>query len=176
MKKTLVPAKLYSSFIFLLIAFLLTACSGTGSPQKNNTGEKKVPQPSPELYKKPPTGFNDTLVINGLSAVFFNPDSLQQEKIKAIRKKEDYETEEHYCLYQMRNALVLLKKSWPQIHIVETSRTRYLLFIKSGKNKTCIDLNNKSDMCGIFLFDSVQDPELCDMMNFDTALRFYFKK
>src|SRR6185436_15252135 len=127
-------------------------------------------------YKKPAASFNDTLVIDNISAVFFNPDSLQLDKIKAISKKENYETEVHNCFYLMRNARSVLKKNWPAIHIIETKTNRYLLFVKSDKSKTCIDLNSHGDMCGLFLFNGKKEPELADMMNIDTALEFYFKK
>jgi hypothetical protein len=76
----------------------------------------------------------------------------------------------------MRNARMVLKKYWPKVRIIETSKARYLLFIKADKSKKCIDLNSKNDICGIFLFDNKKDPELIDMMNVDTALEFYFNK
>jgi hypothetical protein len=68
-----------------------------------------------------------------------------------------------------------LKKYWPRIHVIETSEYRYLLFIKTDNSRVCVDLNNKDDMCGIFLFDRKKEPELIDMMNIDTALGFYFR-
>jgi hypothetical protein len=111
-----------------------------------------------------------------MSAVFYNPDSLQLDKIKAISKKEIYETDVHNCFFLMRNARIVLKKYWPNIHIIETKTNRYLLFQKHDKTKTCIDLNSEGDMCGIFLFDGKKEPELADMMNIDTALGFYFSK
>jgi len=126
-------------------------------------------------YKKPSSSFSDTLVINKISAVFYNPDSLQLNKIKAITKKELYETDVHNCFYLMRNARMVLKKYWPHKHIIETSEYRYLLFIKADNSQTCIDLDTKEDMCGILLFDRKKEPELIDMMNIETALGFYFK-
>ena len=126
-------------------------------------------------YKKPSSSFSDTLVINKISAVFYNPDSFQLNKIKAITKKELYATDVHNCFYLMRNARMVLKKYWPHIHIIETSEYRYLLFIKADNSQTCIDLDTKEDMCGILLFDRKKEPELIDMMNIETALGFYFK-
>ena len=124
-------------------------------------------------YKKPSSSFSDTLVINRISAVFYNPDSLQLNKMQAITNKELYETDVHNCFYLMRNARTVLKKYWPQIHIIETCEYRYLLFIKADNRQTCIDLDTKEDMCGILLFDRKKEPELIDMMNIDTALGFY---
>jgi hypothetical protein len=160
--------------IVLIITQLLFACSGP-SQQNKNKEEKKTEAP-PVVYKKIPSSFSDTLIIDTRSAVFYNPDSLQLEKIKATTPKNAYESDVHNCFYLMRNARIVLKKYWPRIHIVETSKARYLLFIKKNKSKICIDLDTKGDTCGIFLFDREQDPELCDMMNIDTALGFYFKK
>lgn len=81
----------------------------------------------------------------------------------------------HDCYYQMQNARLSLKNDWPKVKIIEVSRARYLLFIKSAGTKMVIDLNDKNDICGIFLFDGKQDPVLVDMPNVDTFLNVYFK-
>lgn len=160
--------------LIFVLAYLY-GCINTESSKKNNNSEKPATS-SAVQYKKPSSSFSDTLVINKISAVFYNPDSLQLNKIQAITKKELYETDVHNCFYLMRNARMVLKKYWPHIHIIETSEYRYLLFIKADNSRTCIDLDTKEDMCGIFLFDRRKEPELIDMMNIDTALGFYFKE
>jgi len=159
------------ALIFVLILFY--SCINTGSSKRNKT---EIPANSHAVqYKKPSSSFSDTLVINKVSAVFYNPDSSQLNKIQAITKKELYETDVHNCFYLMRNARMVLKKYWPHVHIIETSEYRYLLFIKADNSQTCIDLDTQQDMCGILLFDRKKEPELIDMMNVDTALGFYFK-
>jgi hypothetical protein len=176
MKKIHLFVAIIQSFSFFLITYPFIGCTGRNS-SKNNINEKQKSVPaSPVQYKKPPASFNDTLIIDSKSAVFYNPDSLQLNKIKAVSKKEIFETDVHNCFYLMRNARIVMKRYWSQIKIIETSRARYLLFIKSDKSKICIDLNTENDMCGMFLFDTKKDPELIDMMNIDTALGFYFKK
>lgn len=154
-------------------ALLFPGCNGTtGSRQKNQKEITPVTRP----LSKPGSSYNDTLLINTPSAIFYNPDSIQLEKIKAVNKETVAESMVHDCFYQMRNARIVLKKYWPQIRIIETSKARYLLFAKKNQSKTYIDLNSKNDMCGIFLFDPQKEPEFIDMMNIDTALEFYFKK
>ena len=159
-----------------MILVLFPACSNKGSSEKNNQEEQKRAAPVPEIYKKPPSSFPDTIIITGKSAVFFTADTLQLKKIKEITGKVAYENNVHDCFYQMRNARMVLKKYWSQVHIIETSRARYILFNKANKNKTYIDLNNQNDQCGIFLFDPRKNPQLADMMNIDTELGFYFVK
>jgi hypothetical protein len=145
------------------------------SPRQKSTEPINNEQQAGKINK--PTGnFPDTLTIHAPAAVFYNPDSLQLEKIKKIIQKNEFESEVHNCFYLVRNAQIVLKKDWPQVHIIETSRNRWLLFIKDDKSHTLIDLDNKGDMCGLFLFDGKKEPELADMMNIDTALGFYFSK
>ena len=166
-------ATLLRVFILIWVFIYSYSCTNTESSKKNDT---EIPATSRAVQsKKPSSTFSDTLVINRISAVFYNPDSLQLNKMQAITKKELYETDVHNCFYLMRNARMVLKKYWPHIHIIESSEYRYLLFIKADNSQTCIDLDTKEDMCGILLFDRKKEPELIDMMNIDTALGFYFK-
>lgn len=169
MKKNGFITVLFFSFFFAL----LTACSG--DPKKNSSPENSVKK-NDVIKTKSPSSFSDTLLIDRPSAVFYNPDSIQLRKIKEQSFKNVYETDVHNCFYLMRNARRVIKKYWPRVHIIETSINRYLLFIKSDKTKTYIDLDSRGDMCGIFLFNGEKEPELADMMNIDTALGFYFEK
>jgi len=157
----------------LFIMGTLVSCS---DKNKKNNSIKKITEKKDTIIRKPPSSFSDTIVIDFPSAVFYNPDSLQLKKIKETTLKNEYESEVHNCFYLIRNARMILKKYWPKIHVIETSRNRYLLFVKSDKTKALIDLNSKGDMCGVFLFDGKKEPELADMMNIDTALGFYFSK
>jgi len=166
-------ATLTGVFTLIFVVMYLYSCTDTQSSKKKNA---EIPATSDTVqYKKPPSSFRATLVINSVSAVFYNPDSLQLNKIRAITRRELYETDVHNCFYLMQNARNVLKKYWPHIRIIETSEHRYLLFIKADNSRVCIDLNTIDDVCGIYLFDKKKDPELIDMMNIDTALGFYFK-
>jgi hypothetical protein len=171
MKRISASILLVSGLLFIIGYFV--SCSGKN---KKNNSIKSSTEKKDTIIRKPPGSFSDTITINFPSAVFYNPDSLQLEKIKEVTLKNQYESEVHNCFYLMRNARVVLKKYWPKIRIIETSVNRYLLFVKADKNKICVDLNSKGDMCGIFLFDGKKEPELADMMNIDTVLGFYFGK
>jgi hypothetical protein len=165
----------YRSVIELgMMPVILFACSCSQSPEKNNKQVKKDPAPKPRIINKPPSSFGDSVVIDGQAAVFYNPDSLQMEKIKAVNEMRVYATITHDCYYLMQNARNVIRQHWPRIRIVEVIKARYLLFVKKDKSKICIDLNVKNNICGIFLFDPKKDPEPVDMPNIDTALGFYF--
>ena len=162
--------------IYGMIVLSLFACSCTGSVQKDKHSDNGNAERKPEIVKKPASSFEDTIIIDQKSAVFYSPDSMQMEKIKAVNENVIFETITHNCYYQMQNARIVLRKYWPQIRVIETSRVRYLLFVTRNKRKICVDLNSKNNICGIFLFDQKKNPVPVDMPNINTALGFYFKK
>jgi hypothetical protein len=164
----------WSVIKFGLIVIILTACSCSQSPEKNNKQAKK--DPISRIIKKPPSSFEDTVIIKGQSAVFYNPDSQQLEKIKSLNETNVYATITHDCYYQMQNARNVIRLYWPRISIVEVIKARWLLFVKADQSKIYIDLNTKNNICGLFLFDPKKIPELADMPNIDTFLEFYFGK
>jgi hypothetical protein len=157
------------------VMMLLLLITGCREQSKNIPGEEKKVAHKPALLKKPPSSFNDTLVINQKSAVFYSPDSLQMEKIEAINEKNVMAQIRHDCHYQMQYAHSSLSSDWPRVKVIEASRVRYLEFVKSDRTKTLIDLNEKNDICGLFLFDGKKEPILVDMPNVDTILGSYFR-
>lgn len=158
-------------FVFCLPIFI--ACH---QHPENQRVEKKDSVPVPLVIIKPPSTFSDTLVIDKPAVVFYNPDSIQLGKMKMVFPPNVYETEVHQNYYLMFTARKVLNEFWPRLTILETIRNRYLLFIRTDKSRTCIDLNSKGDWSGIIMFDTFKEPELADIMNVGTSLGFYFKQ
>ena len=162
------------SFLFLaMITIVLVSCSNSVRHNKAGTVNDEDKN---TMLRKPPATFTDTIIIDFPAAVFYNPDSLQLEKIKAITDIMIFESMVHDCYYQMRNCRIVLKQNYPHIKIVEVKNARYLLFEKSGGEKEYIDLDTQNDPCGIFLFDGNKKARLADMMNIETELGFYFSE
>jgi hypothetical protein len=155
-----------------IIIFLAFSCSQ--SPEKMKDQPKKNETPKRLVIKKPPSSFEDTVVIDHESAVFYRPDSVQLEKIKSVNEERVYSTQTHDCFYQMQNARNVIRKFWPRVRIVEVIKARYLLFIKKDGAKKVIDLNARNYICGLYIFDLKKDPEPVDMPNVNTFLGFYF--
>jgi hypothetical protein len=154
-------------------AMLYISCSG--SP-KNNTPGNKNHDYKDSIKGKPPASFSDTVIIGYPAAVFFNPDSIQLEKIKVVTDSMIFESNLHDCFYQMRYSRITLKKYFHKIKIIAVTNARYLLFKKAGGGNECIDLNTKNDPCGIIVFDGKKPPRLVDMTNIESELGFYFTK
>jgi len=164
-------------FKFVLPACILSIITGLNcqdTPRRTNPSQDD-PGNKP-IKTKPSSSYSDTVEIVLPSAVFYNADSLQLEKIKAVTEAGIFESTMHEFFYQMRNSRMVLKKYYPHIKIREVKNARYLLFKKTGGGKELIDLNDKNDPFGIFLFDGVQSPRLVDMTNIESELGFYFSK
>ena len=154
----------------IILPFILSC----NNPAGNENQEQKLQDNIAKVLSKPGSSFRDSLTIKSSAAVFYHPDSMQRKKIITANKQSAFESLEHEYFFQMRNARIVLKKYWPKIQIIESSHARYLVFVKTDQSKFIIDLDNKNDMSGIFLFDAKKDPQFIDMMNIDTALEFYF--
>lgn len=159
-----------------MIMIIVLSFSCKQSSEKNRKQAGNDPVSKSRIIKKPPSSFDDTVIINSPSAVFYNPDSLQLKNIKSVNETNVFATITHDCYYQMQNARNVIRQYWPRVRVVEVIKARYLLFVKKDKSKIYIDLNAKNDICGLFLFDPEKDPELADMPNIDTFLGFYFGK
>jgi hypothetical protein len=154
------------------VLFFVLACRE--QVKQTPVEEQKTARKS-RIIKKPASSFNDTLVIKQKSAVFYSPDSLQMKKIEEVNEKNVMDMIRHDCHYQMQYARSSLKSDWPQVTIIEASNVRFLLFVKADGRKIFIDLNDKNDICGMFLFDGKKDPVMVDMPNVDTMLGNYFR-
>ncbi len=171
--KSLLPGS-FAMHGMMALLLLIGSCS---EGYKKNTSQAEIsPKAKSLIVKKPVSSFNDTIAIQAKSAVFYIPDSMQMGKIKSVNEKPIFDMLTHNCHYQMENARMVIRRYWPQIKIIEVSSFRYLLFEKTNKSKVYIDLNDKNDVCGLFLFDGKKDPVLVDMPNIDTQLGFYFSK
>jgi hypothetical protein len=124
---------------------------------------------------KPPSAYEDVVEIDYPSAIFYKPDSVQIKNIRDVTDSGVFESIMHECFYQMRNARLVIEKYYPDVKIVETTKARYLLFKTKGTGER-IDLNEKNDPCGLFLYDGRQPARLVDMTNIDSELKFYFSQ
>ena len=158
-------------FIYLIAALFYFSCTN-GTRQKLIINKTEINE---DIKLKPSSSFSDTVKISAPAAVFFKPDSLQLEKIKTITDSANFESMEHDCFYQERNAGIVIKKLYPKLTIIEIKKARYLLFEYDKNEPIYIDLDKK-DPCGIFIFDGHKAPLFVDMTNLESELGFYFDK
>ena len=165
---------MHSLSLVAIFGSLLWACQH--ARDRSNMVPPATSVANSAIIKKPGSSYNDSLIINQAAAVFYKPDSEQLKKIIAVNDPSIYAGLSHDCYYQMRNAHMVLQKDWPHLHIAESDRVRFLIFIKADQSRIRIDLDNQNDICGMFIFDRIKKPVLVDMPNVSTVLRLYFKK
>lgn len=159
----------------LIIGSLFSSCKDQSSKTPRQSGNKTTAGAKPDIRKKPGSGFHDSLIITTSTAVFFEPDSVQMEKIRSVNEPGIFESLTHECYYQMRNARLVIQRNRPDISIKAALKVRWLIFKKSNGSIT-VDLDEINNICGIYLFDGVKDPIRVDMTNIDSELGFYFRK
>lgn len=165
--------KYFIGYIFL--ALLLCFCKGKEKPiesfNSDSTVAKTVKAPT-----KPGSSFTDTILVNGESAIFFYPDSIQDAKIKAITAENIYKSFVHEMFYQMRNSKIVIQKTYPHLKMVEMHKARYALVKKKDGGQQIIDLNQYNDSRGMIMVNGIKAPQLTDMTNIETELFRYFKE
>jgi len=160
---------------FGVLAYACLASCGHGNDHQLPPVKSKAASAAhSRIIPKPGSGFQDTLVVRIKSAVFYQPDSQQMEKIRAVNQQNIFEMLVHDCHYQMLNARTELRLHWPSIRIIDAAHVRYVRFVKSSGISVCVDLDAKNDICGVLLFDTKKDPVMADMPNIDTVLNYYF--
>ncbi|MBK8643574.1 MAG: hypothetical protein IPN15_15585 [Saprospiraceae bacterium] len=161
---------IFSLIISIFGLCILYSCS------KSKKQEQIQATDNSEIKVKPPSSNQDTQYILPNSVVFYKPDSIQLLKIKSLTDQWIFEGSMHEYEFQIRNAKIVLKKDWTEIHISDDTDSRFLTFqYTNGRQKT-IDLNHYNDPYGMFLYNGQKPPVLADMTNVDQALYFYFKQ
>jgi hypothetical protein len=125
---------------------------------------------------QPLSGREDSLLVDSASAVFFRQDSVRMARIKAVLKKQMFESLTHDCYFEMKYARSVIQRSRPMLAMVNTSSTRWLIFSKKDGSRKTIDLYVVNDLCGVFLFDGIRDPVRANMPNIATDIWNYFGK
>ena len=161
---------LYSLVLFLFVC-ILAACNQNS---RQDTGKKQQEVPSQKT--KPGATGTDSLKVSSSSVVFFEPDSIQLEKIRKITKDEVFKTSVHEYFYMSRNAKAYIQEHRPELKILEAKNFRYIVFTRSDASEEIIDLDKLADAWGMYVFDPKKTPQLSDMMNVDTEIPRYFSK
>ena len=155
--------------------FMIFSCNNNGGTKKETASTAKTIIVT-KVFTKPPSTYPDTLIINFPAAVFYQPDSLQLSRIKALTDSMVFDGSMHEYFYQMRNARIVIKKNWPGLTITEAKNYRVIMFIKKNNTREYIDLDTKNDTHGLFVFDGKESPLFVDMTNIETAISFYLKE
>lgn len=161
--------------VLYLLAFLVTvlpvSCNSHKSEQPTNGG--RVQKAS---IMKPGSSFSDTLVIDFPATVFYRPDSLQLEKIRKVTDPAAFDGMMHEYEYLVKNARRVIKKTIPEVKIIDAQNVRYLVFLKDDQTAQTVDLDTKGEPFGLVLFNRKKAPVSADMANIETAVSFYFFK
>jgi hypothetical protein len=165
----------YRSLFTLLSFIVLTSCSHLSSSHNATVGQS-VQKQERQTYRKPPSSFADTVVVDAPTAVFFDLDPQQRKELRSTTDSVFFNGTVHECFYQMNFSRKTLKARYPDLRIEEVMKGRFLLFKMAGGTQRCIDLDTKNDACGLYIFDGHHEPQSVDMTNLETQLQAYFSQ
>lgn len=166
--------KIVKQIIASSILFILIVCC-KGKYRENNASKyDSLPTKPAKNINKPGASFSDSIYIKEAAAIFYYPDSLQDVRIKAITEPAIYNSSTHEMFYQMRNAKIVIKKTYPKLKVIEVTNSRFLMIQKKDGGKQIIDLDKYNDARGLILCNGIKEPQLADMTNIETELYRYF--
>jgi hypothetical protein len=122
--------------------------------------------------QKPGSSFQDSLVIPGIAAIFYEPDSLQLEKIRQLSEEGLFKATLHEFEYQVKYSNKILKRDWPRVKIVVAKNVRFLNCVNNEGKIDIIDLDTYSDAFGLIMVGKKR-AVLLDMTNVETGLLDY---
>jgi hypothetical protein len=161
--------RVYREALFCFVLGLIMSCNQNDkSPGEKNAASKTI--------TKPGASGTDSLAINAPALIFFEPDSIQLEKIKKVTEQGVFKSNVHEYEFQSYTAKMYAKKYRPDLKTFEAKNFRYIVFIKSDKSRKVIDLDKIADTWGMYVFDPNKEPQLSDMMSVDTEIPRYFSK
>jgi hypothetical protein len=161
--------------VWLALALLMMGGFPSASLQESAViADSNTPVPL-NVIVKPHASFNNRIVIQPLTAVFYQPDSLQLIRLAQVMDAKAFKAMMHDYKYQFRYAKAFLEKEQNNVRIITTDKARFLEFCFNNHNTELIDLD-KYESCGLFLFDGIQRPILADMTNIETIAGFYFSE
>ena len=169
--------KVKQEFYIFLTCCLFFACNESQVAITVNQTSKLVAMKNQETpkFNKIPSSNSDTLFIMEPTAVFYQPDAIQFEKIKGSMAPAAFQSQTHEFHFQARNAKIVIKRDWPNLKIKEHQQCRFIKFTKKEGDTQVVDLNKFIDFSGIVLFGDKKTPRQIDMMNIETELYYYYK-
>ena len=126
-------------------------------------------------FQKPGSTFQDSLEVQGIAAIFYEPDSLQLEKIRQLSEERLFKATMHEFEYQVKYSNKILKRDWPNIKIVIAKNVRFLKCINKEGKTDLIDLDKYNDAYGLIMVGKKR-PVLLDMTNVETGLLDYLNE
>src|SRR3982750_1062167 len=99
------------SHFAICICLVIVSCDAPSKHDNSITAETKA--------TKPPSSYHDTLNISSSAVVLYGPDSLQQNRIRAVTDERIFKGSMHEFHYQQRNAHLFLKQYWPQLQVYD---------------------------------------------------------
>jgi hypothetical protein len=69
-----------------------------------------------------------------------------------------------------------LKRDWADVKVMDAKNIRYLQFIRLDGKVDLVDLDEKNDPFGLFVFNGLKPPRQIEMTNAESLIPDYFMR
>jgi len=155
--------------ILSIVVFSLTlaACNNHSGTAKTKTGSL------PQKFISGEALNNDTLIINTVSAVFTEPDSLQIDARKKAAGDDDFYAGADDYMFHLNSAHEFLKSI--KLKTVIAKDKKFIKFVSSDNTAHLIRLDTLPELWNVYLFDPKKKAKQIDITVIDEEYTSYFK-
>ncbi len=159
--------------ILAIVSIALCSCNNEQPEKKGiSTTNSDTSAKATESYDNP--RYIDTLIVDRIAAVFYQPDSNQIAAAIAADGEDDFYTGEDDAMYYLSEARKHLESV--KLKIIDADICKYMKFVYADNSFILIKRDTLKDINGILFFDRVQKPYSPEYLDIDPDYRKYFKK
>lgn len=117
---------------------------------------------------------NDTLIVSGNAAVFYEQDSITIEKQRKQNEADFTAGLEDYHMYldSVQRFLATVKDKTAS---VDAKGQKFIKFIKSDNSSTLVKIDTIPTLWGLYLFTPTKEPEEVDMTDIKNSYEKYYR-
>ncbi len=155
------------------LILLFFACNEAAENNSLSTSQSYVDSLNNSKHQTPEfRESGDTAFVSGRIALFFGPDSIQIEKLKAGNEEEFYTAADDYLFY-----IAQTREYIDSTDLVnKTTDKNIFIFIKNNGDRKILKSNSTDNIWGLYFFDGVKDPMPVDVVDAHEDYKNYFIK
>lgn len=169
-----------SSLRLLLLLSLTVLSCGTADEKRQKTDthtssaeNKKIDTPKKQIATSNYPVDTDTLTIDRIAAIFYQPDSIQIKKRMKQVGEADFRAGADDYIYYINSSVEYLEKQG--IPVIDAKNRKFLRFVMTDKKEKLIKLDTLEELWGIYLFDPMKAPLYADMIDIEENYKNYYK-
>jgi len=159
--------------LLTLLLFFLFACGVTENNKDIEDKPDSLSMKAENIQESSSIDSGDSLIVQGICAVLFIPDSAKIKELKKGASDEDFSTVADDNMWYIAKAREFLKKQ--DINVFDTQK-KVIVFVKSSGERTIFDISSPKFDWGLLLFNGTDKPMDASLTEVEEDYQKYFAK